>query len=88
MIGCILTVDVRLKSDWTHLERDLGEEGGVYACNLGGGGQRARMGRGGTKKRRAYTRAGEDRDYKDKYASVTLAKEDYKAEEGGKKGVN
>ena len=44
-------------------------------------------GRGGTKKRRAYTRAGEDRDYKDKYAHVTLAKEDYKPEEGEKVGL-
>ena len=30
---------------------------------------------------RAYTRAGEDKDYKDKYAHVTLAEEEYKPEE-------
>ena len=79
MIDSILTVGVRVKSGWTQLELELGEEGGVYACNPGGGGRQARgWGRGGTKKMRAYTRAGEDKDYKDKYAHVTLAEEDEK----------
>jgi hypothetical protein len=36
---------------------------------------------------RAYTRADEDKDYKDKYAHVTLAEEDYKPEEGEEVGL-
>ena len=46
MIDSFLTVGVRVKSGWTQLELVMGEEGGVYACNLGGGGRQARMGKG------------------------------------------
>ena len=57
MIDSILTVSVRVKSDGTQLKLELGEEGGVYACNSGGGGRQARgWGRGGTKKARVYTK--------------------------------
>ena len=38
--------DPRVNSGWTQLELELGEEGGVYACNLDGGGRQARMGKG------------------------------------------
>jgi hypothetical protein len=79
MIDSFLTVGVWVKSGWTQLKLEFGEEGGAYACNPGGGGRQARVGgRGGPKKMRAYTRAGEDKDYKEKYAHVTLAEEDYK----------
>ena len=50
MIGCNLTVGVRLKPDGTQLEMELGKAGGVLACNPGWGGQQAREeGRGGTR---------------------------------------
>ena len=81
MSGCILTVGVRVRSNWTQLKVELGEEGFTHVT-LVEEDDKPEEEEEVEQEDASLHQAGEDKGDKDRYAQVTLAGEDDKPEDG------